>query len=108
MYRGGGRLLKFRFAGLSIRKLSVRSRPNFGHCTETNTVIAAAAAFRRPSPLSERLQLGGKRIGSFQEIEANSSHSAQTPLSKLLIWITYQAPRDMRCYQAGIVSSNAT
>jgi hypothetical protein len=26
MYRGGGRLLKFRFAGLSIRKLSVRSR----------------------------------------------------------------------------------
>ena len=42
-------------------KLTVRSRPNFGHCTETNTVIAAAAAFRRPSPLSEWRQLGGKQ-----------------------------------------------
>jgi len=29
-----------------------QNRPNFGHYTETNTMVAAAAAFRRPSPPS--------------------------------------------------------
>ena len=51
----GGGNVPFRAA-----KQTDRLRPNFGHCTETNTVNAAAAAFRRPSPLSERRQLGGK------------------------------------------------
>jgi hypothetical protein len=51
---------------------TVRNRPNFGHCTETKTVIAAAAAFRRPSPLSERLKLGGKLTDSFQATKVKS------------------------------------
>jgi hypothetical protein len=40
MYRGGGRLLKFRFAGLSIRKLSVRSRPRSCHDNRSSSMAA--------------------------------------------------------------------
>ena len=47
--------------GLGRGKRTGRSRPNSGHHDETNTTISAAAAFRRPLPLSERPQLGGKR-----------------------------------------------
>jgi hypothetical protein len=54
-------------------KRTVRSRPNFGHYTETNTMITAAAAFRRPSPPSERRQLGGKLTVRCKDIETNSS-----------------------------------
>ena len=61
-------------------KLTVRFRPNFGHCTETNTVIAVAAAFRRPSPLSERLQLGGMRTpASASDLMASRHGQASYP-----------------------------
>ncbi len=68
-----GRALIVRFACSSIRKQTVRSRPNSGHYDETNKVLSAAAAFRRPLPPSERRQLGGKLTVRFKDIETNSS-----------------------------------
>jgi hypothetical protein len=54
---------------------TVCSRPNFGRYTKANKVIAAAAAFRRPSPPSEQRQLGGMRTGLFQVIKARGRRS---------------------------------
>ena len=53
-----GRFLTVGFGRSSIRKQTASSRPNFGQYTEANTVVAAAAAFRRPPSPSERRQLG--------------------------------------------------
>jgi len=55
----GGGNVPFRAA-----KQTDRLRPNSGHHYETGAIISAAAAFRRPSPPSERRQLGGVQTGS--------------------------------------------
>ena len=53
--------------------MPVRFRPISGHNDETNTLICAAAAFRPPSPLSERPQLGGVRTSRFRVMKTKSS-----------------------------------
>jgi hypothetical protein len=72
-------------------KQTVRYRPNFGHCTETNTVIGAAAAFRRPPPLSERPQLGRERTDWSSLVKALRCHSGVDPAFEQQVFRVPQA-----------------